>query len=190
LEEGSPQFLPPRPAGPEPELGPRPAPPAPPEPEGPVTYAPPANASQGPQAPAQPHEQQTWTPAAPQAAEPDNGPAVAGFVLSLVSVGLLVITFGLSSIVSLGCAIFGMVYANRGKKKVASGETTRNAGIANAGWIISIVSLVLLILATVVYAIIAVLFATNVEFREDFEREFDNSETIRAAVRLAIALVT
>jgi hypothetical protein len=185
VEEGKPQFLPPRPAGPEPELGPRPTPP---EPEGPASYAPPAYAAQqGPQAPAQ---QEPWTHATPQAAQPDNGPAVAGFVLSLVSSGLLVITFGLSSIVSLGCAIFGLIYSSRGKRKVASGETTRNAGIANAGWIISIVSLVLSVVATIVYAIIAVLLASDPEFREDFERELDNSESIRAAVRLAIALVT
>jgi hypothetical protein len=184
--EGRPQFLPPRPAGPEPELGPRPAPP---EPEGPVTYAPPAHAAQGPQAPAQQQQQQPTWAQAPQAAQPDNGPAVAGFVLSLVSGGLLVISFGLSSIVSLACAIFGLVYSNKGKGKVARGETTRNAGIANAGWIISIISLVLSVVATVVYAILAVMLASDPEFREDFERELDNSESIRAAVRLAVAFL-
>jgi hypothetical protein len=168
-------FLPPRPAGPEPELGARPAPPPPQAPE--------------PQAPASQPAAPAWSQT-PQQAEPDNGPAVAGFVLSVVSTGLIVITFGLSSIVSLACAIFGMVYSRKGKQKVERGETSKHAGLANAGWIVSIVGVVLSALATLVYALIAVMLATDDEFREDFEREFENSETIRAVVRVAVALVT
>jgi hypothetical protein len=170
VEEGSRQFLPPQPAGPEPELGARPAP-APPPPE-----------------PA-PQPASGWTQA-PPAAQPDNGPAVAGFVLSVVSGGLLVISIGVSTIVSLVLAILGMLYSHKGKRKVAAGETTRHAGLANAGWIVGIVSLVLSVLATILYAVIVVLLATDDEFRDDFEREFDNSETIRAVVRVAVALVT
>jgi hypothetical protein len=165
MEEGSRQFLPPQPAGPEPELGMRPVPETPPPP-----------------APG-------WTQP-PQQAQPDNGPAVAGFVLSVVSTGLLVITFGLSSIVSLGCAIAGLVYSRKGKQKVERGETTKHAGLANAGWIISIVGVILAALATILYTVIAILLASDEEFREDFEREFDNSEAIRAVVRVAVALVT
>ena len=115
---------------------------------------------------------------------------MAGFVLSLVSMSLLVISFGLSSVISLGCSIFGIVYSRKGKQKVERGETSRHAGLANAGWIISIVGVVLSALATIVYVMIAVLLATDDEFRDDFEREFDNSETIRAVVRVAVALVT
>jgi hypothetical protein len=166
VEEGSSRFLPPKPAGPEPELGTRPAPEPPP----------PAPAA--------------WQqPQAPPEKQPDNGPAVAGFVLSVVSGGLLVITVGLSSIVSLACAILGMIYSAKGKRKVASGETAKNAGLANAGWIVGIVSLVLSILATVLYVLLVIALATDEEFREDFEDEFDNSETIRAALRLAVALL-
>jgi hypothetical protein len=172
VEEGSRQFLPPQPAGPEPELGGRPAPQPPPAP------AAPAPAYGGWQQQPQPHPQ------------PDNGPAVAGFVLSVVSGGLLVISLGLSTIVSVACAILGMVYSRKGKQKVASGETTKNAGLANAGWIVSIVSLVFSILATIAYILLVIALATDDEFRDDFEREFDNSETIRAALRLAVALVT
>jgi hypothetical protein len=170
VEEGSRQFLPPQPAGPEPELGARPAP--------------------EPPAPA-PAPAPTWSQA-PQQAQPDNGPAVAGFVLSVVSGGLLVITLGLSTIVSLACAILGMVYSRKGKRKVESGETTKNAGLANAGWIISIVSLVLSVLATLLYILLVIALATDDEFREDFENEFDDSNTIRAAlaVRVAVALLT
>jgi hypothetical protein len=185
--EGSPQFLPPQPPGPEPELGARPAPQAPPPPPQAPSYAPPAGAAPPPQQ----QYQQTWSyaqqPAPPQV---DNGPAVAGFVLSIVSGGLLVISLGLSSIVSLACAILGLVYSRKGKRKVESGETSKNAGLANAGWIVSIVSLVLSAIATVIYVALVIALATDSEFRDDFEREFDNSETIRAVVRIGVALVT
>jgi hypothetical protein len=201
MEEGSRQFLPPKPAGPEPELGARPAPPsfAPAaEAASPPSYAPPAEAGAPPaqaQQPAWGHQappvqQPAWGHQAPPAQQPDNGPAVAGFVLSLVSGGLLVITLGISSLVSLACAILGLVYSRRGKRKVESGETSKNAGLANAGWVISIVSLVLSVLATLMYVALVIALATDAEFRDDFERELDNSETIRAALRLAVALVT
>ena len=186
MEEGSRQFLPPQPAGPEPELGARPAPPPPPPMQAP-SYAPPAGAAPPPQ---QQQYQQTWGYAQQPAPQADNGPAVAGFVLSLVSGGLLVVTLGISSIVSLACAILGLVYSRRGKRRVESGETSKNEALANAGWIISIVSLVLSAIATLVYVAIVIALATDPDFRDDFEREFDNSETIRAAVRLAVALVT
>src|SRR6266508_6872203 len=48
---------------------------------------------------------------------PGNGQAVAGFVLGCLSVSLLVFTAGLSSIVSLACAILGIVYARKGKAR-------------------------------------------------------------------------
>jgi hypothetical protein len=167
--EGSPQFLPPQPAGPEPELGARPAPPPP-------QYAPPAQAAQR-------EQQWSYAPPPPQA---ENGPAVAGFVLSIVSVSLLFLSAGLSSLISVGCAIFGIVYSRTGKKKVEARETTKNAGLAQAGFIVGIVSLCLAALATLIW--IALLI--DEEFRDDLKREFDNSETIRAFARVAVALVT
>ena len=191
MEEGSRQFLPPQPAGPEPELGARPAPqapPAPPHPQAP-SFAPPAGAAQPPQQPQQ--YQQTWSyaqqPVPPQA---DNGPAVAGFVLSIVSVALLFLSAGLSSLISVGCSIFGIVYSRKGKKKVEKGETTKNAGLAQAGFIVGIVSLCLAVLATLIWIGVVIAAVSDEEFRDDLEREFDNSETIRALVRIGVALVT
>jgi hypothetical protein len=186
MDDAGRQFLPPQPAGPEPELGGRPVPAAPPPAPPPPAYGgwqPPAQAPQ-------PGWQQPPPPAwgyPPQTPQPDNGPAVAGFVLSLVSLGLLVISFGVSSVISLACAIFGLVYSRKGKRKVETGETTKNAGIANAGWIISIVSLVLSILATLIYIALVIALATDDEFRRDFENEFDDSNSIRAFVRIGAA---
>jgi hypothetical protein len=181
--EGSPQFLPPQPAGPEPELGERPAPPPPPPP-GPQapSYAPPAGAA--------PPPQQQWSYAQPQQPQADNGPAVAGFVLSIVSVALLFLSAGLSSLISLGCSITGIVYSRKGKKKVEAGETTKNAGLAQAGFIVGIVSLCLAALATLIWIGVLIAAISDEDFRDEIEREFDNSETIRALVRIGVALVT
>jgi hypothetical protein len=156
-------FLPPKAPGPEPDLGERP-------------QAPPPAAS----APAPPSAY------APQPVEADNGPAVTGFVLSIVAGGLLIVSGGISSIVSLTCAIFGIVLSRRGKRRVQAGETTRNGGLAQAGFIIGIVSLVLSVLATAAWILIVVLIATDEEFRRDFEDEFDDSNTI-TAVRVLVA---
>ena len=166
MEEGSRQFLPPQPAGPEPELGARPAPPPPP--------------------PQQPAPAYGWQQ--PPQPQPDNGPAVAGFVLSIVSVSLLVLSAGLSSLISLGCAIFGLVYSRKGKRKVESGETTKNAGLAQAGFIVGIVSVCLSALATAFWVAVVVAAVNDAEFRDDIEREFDNSESIRAGLQVAAAV--
>jgi hypothetical protein len=79
---------------------------------------------------------------------PDNGQAVTGFVFSIVGIGLLVISFGLSSIVSVGCAITGIICSRNGKRKVARGETPKHKGLAQAGFIVGWVGLALSILAT------------------------------------------
>jgi hypothetical protein len=152
-------FLPPEPAGPEPEISARPAqppppPPAPPPPPPPPqqTYGyppPPPGYSPPPPGYGYPPPQPQWGWAyPPQPRVPDNGQAVAGFVFSLVGVGLLVISFGLSSIVSLGCSITGVVCGRNGKRKVDRGETPKHRGLAQAGFIIGWVGVALAILAT------------------------------------------
>ncbi len=207
-------YLPPEPAGPEPELGGKPAPqPPPPQPQ-----APPAQGWQQPQPPPGqvPPPGQAYPPPPGQAYPlrpayppppgyapppgygygyppaprvPDNGPAVAGFVLSLVSGGLLLLSAGFSSVVSIGCAVAGMIYSRKGKRKVAAGETPKHAGLAQAGWIIGIISLVLSLLATAGWILVFVLAITDEEFRDDLDREFDDSQSIRAALQITAAAV-
>jgi hypothetical protein len=111
---------------------------------------------------------------------------VAGFVLSLIAGGLLFLSAGLSSLLSVACAIAGIIYSRKGKQKVASGETTKSAGLAQAGFIIGIVSLVLAVLATLVWALVVVAAVTDDEFRDDLEREFD-SDSVRIGLHLAAA---
>jgi hypothetical protein len=199
VEEDRPEFLPPQPPGPEPELGHAPAPPAPPEQAATQPLTPPPPGYQAQQPPAYPPQAPPGSPPQPgwqqpppgwgypQPAQPDNGPAVAGFVLSLVGGGLLFLSAGLSSVISLTCSIFGMFYSRKGKKRVAAGETTKNAGLAQAGWVIGIISLVLSVLATLIWMLVLIAALTDDEFRDELEREFDDSDSIRAVVRIAAA---
>ncbi|HEY7453136.1 MAG TPA: DUF4190 domain-containing protein [Thermoleophilaceae bacterium] len=146
------RFLPPEPAGPEPELTGRP----------PETQPAPAQPPQAPPAP--PQQTYGYPPPPPgyvhpqswgyQQQVPDNGQAVTGFVFSLVGVGLLVISFGVSTIVSLGCGIVGVVCSRNGKRKVESGETPKHRGLAQAGYIIGWVGIGLSILAIVIWALV------------------------------------
>ena len=168
------RFLPPEPPGPEPELSGRPAPP--PQPQQPPAQQPPPQQTYG--YPPPPPQGYAYPPPPPpgygypaqwayQPPVPDNGQAVAGFVFSLVAVGLLVISFGLSTIVSLGCAITGIVLSRNGKRKVAAGETPKHRGLAQAGFIIGWVGLGLSILATAGWILAIVLSAGDESFNID-----------------------
>jgi hypothetical protein len=185
-QERSGGFLPPEPPGPEPELG------GSPSRQPPQAQPPPGHGWHGqpqPYPPAPGYGQPPPWGYAPAAREPDNGPAIAGFVLSLVAGGLLVFSAGLSSVISVGCAVAGLIYSRKGKQKVAAGETTKNSGLAQAGFIISIVSLVLSALATAFWLLILVLALVDEDVRQDFENELDDSQTIRASLQLtALAL--
>jgi hypothetical protein len=115
---------------------------------------------------------------------------VAGFVVSIVSASLLVLSAGLSSVLSVAGSILGIVYSRKGKKKVEQGETAKHEGLAQAGFVVGIVSLCLAALATAFWTAVLVAALSDEEFRDDLEREFDNSETIRAVVRIAVLLLT
>jgi hypothetical protein len=183
-------FLPPEPAGPEPELGDRPSPPPPPQPPTQTYGYPPPPPGYGypppppppPPPPGYGYQQYPYPPpqqwAYPQQSVPDNGQAVAGFVLSLVALGLLVISAGLSTIVSLGCAIAGIVCSRNGKKKVEAGETPKHRGLAQAGFIIGWVSLALSLLATIGWILVIALTAG------DSSSNDDPFNTVSAAMQL------
>ncbi|HVG74699.1 MAG TPA: hypothetical protein VM824_04915 [Thermoleophilaceae bacterium] len=109
---------------------------------------------------------------------PDNGVAVAGFVLSIVGLGLLVISFGLSTIVSLGLGIGGVVCSLQGKRRVAAGETPKHGGLAQAGLIIGWVGIGLSILAIVAW--IAVIAISAGEDESIFDP--DTTRALREAV--------
>ncbi len=103
----------------------------------------------------------------------DNGPAVLGFCLSVSSAGLLLISAGLSSLISVGLAIPGMLQSRKGSQRVREGLTAKNESLAGAGFVIGIVALVLSVLATIFWVVIAVIVATDDEARRQFQDEFD-----------------
>ena len=195
-----PGFLPPEPAGPEPELGDRPAqqppqaPPPPPAPPPGYGYPPPPPPGYGYPPPPPPPPGQAYPPPPgygqppgyaypqpwgyPQQQVPDNGQAIAGFVLSIVSLGLLVISAGLSTIISIGCAIAGVICSRNGKRKVDAGETPKHRGLAQAGFIIGWVGLGLSILATIFWIVVIVIAATSDDPNND------PFETVTAVARV------
>jgi hypothetical protein len=198
VDEERREFLPPQAPGPEPELGSAPPPPPGPAPQQP--YQPPPQPypqpQQPPQAPPPPpgypaygwqQPPPGWGYPPPVPAQPDNTAAVTGFVLSLVSAGLLFLSGGLSSIISVGCSIAAIVLSRKGKAKVERGETQKHHGLAQAGFIIGIVGLVLAVLATVIWALVIVALITDDEFRRDFQNDFDNSNSITALLGVAAA---
>jgi hypothetical protein len=202
-------FLPPEPAGPEPELGdrpqPQPQPPPPaqtygyPPPQAPVYgYQPPPPPPPGYGYPPPPPPGQAYPPQPgyayppqpqwgyPQQAVPDNGPAVAGFVFSLVAGSLLIISAGFSTIISIACAIVGIVYSRKGKKKVDAGETPKHRGLAQAGVIIGWVSLALSILATIAWSLVLAFAIADDDFDWDTE---PNTVRVTAAALIAGARI-
>ncbi len=210
-------FLPPEPAGPEPELGDRPtqpqpqpqAPPQQPQQPPPQTYGypppppgyghppPPPPPGYGYQQPPPPPPGQAYPPPPgyaypppgwgyPQQSVPDNGPAVAGFVFSLVAGSLLIISVGFSTIISIVCAIVGIVYSRKGKRKVDAGETPKHRGLAQAGLIIGWISLALSILATIAWALVLAFAIAD----DDFDWDNDpNTVRVTAALRIAARLI-
>lgn len=138
------------------------------------------------------HQQQAWPgqqPWQPQAAwatgprEPDNGAAVAGFSLAMVGGGLLVLSGSLSTIVSLGLSIAGIIYSRKGKAAVDAGKTAKQRGLAQAGFIIGIVSTVLSLFLTVVWILFFVLLATD----ESFRRNLENADFGRSSISTALS---
>lgn len=182
-------FLPPEAAGPEPDLGE----PAAPRTHSAAGFAPPSAAtpprpqpSPGPQ----PAQQQGSVPAQPG---PDNGAAVLGFSLALSSVGLLVVSAGLSSLLSLALGIVGMSQGAKGKRLVRDGHTQKNKDLAQAGFVIGIVATVLAALATLFWIGIAIAVAVDEGTRRDFQQQLDDRRgqpaVLTATVVVALRLI-
>ena len=202
-QSGQGGFLPPEPGGLEPDLAPG-APGLPPQaPQAQGGWQAPQHAQPPPPQYPPPQQQLGWSPPPagwqqpppqtppwayqPQPATPDNGAAVAGFVLSVTAAVMLVLSAGISSVISVLCAALGTFYSRKGKKRVDRGETPKHRGLAQAGFITGIVTLVLAVLATAFWALMVILYATDDEFRRDFENDLENSDSdgIRSTVRLA-----
>jgi hypothetical protein len=92
---------------------------------------------------------------------PGNSQAIAGFVLAVTGAGLLVVSFGLSSIISVALAVAGMVLSSKGRRNVDEGRTPKHRDLARAGFITGIVTLVLSVLATAAWLAVLVVGSTD-----------------------------
>jgi len=215
-EAGQGGFLPPAPGGREPDLQGTPSPP----PTSDQGWQPPDQGGRDSQQPPPPQDWQSqpgqgwqqqqpgwqqqpgqgWQQPQPwgyqQAQAPDNGAAVAGFVLSISAGALLVLSIGMSSLISVICGGLGIFYSRRGRSLVDRGETPKHRGLAQAGFIVGIVSVVLAVLATALWTVFLIAYATDDEFR----REIDGQNSLNGmqsairfgavAVRAALSLLT
>jgi hypothetical protein len=204
---GGREFLPPEPAGPEPELGDAPG--AQPQQQ---AWAPPAAASPPPQQqagwqqqpppPQQPPPgwgpQPGWQPPppgwqpwgySPAAPEPDNGAAVAGFVTSLVSAALLAMSFGFLGVITLIASPFGIYFSRKGKQAIAEGKTHKHANLAQAGFVIGIIVVVLSLLA-VIGLVALLVFSADDTGGGGGGGGGDNFDSTSAAVAAALRLVS
>ncbi|HYI37034.1 MAG TPA: DUF4190 domain-containing protein [Thermoleophilaceae bacterium] len=119
-----------------------------------------------PQSPPGPPQQQGWYQPPPQS---NNDMAVVALCLSLGSLGILVVgtpfTFGFSLLVSGPLAIGGLVVGVIARQKADRGEAG-GRGMAQAAFVLGIVSLVLHVVAVVLgVALIALL----IESLDDFD---------------------
>ena len=167
-------YLPPEPAGPEPDLSPAPR-----------RWLPPTEESWR-QAPA-PGRQQ-WSYAPPP--EPDNRAAVSGFVTSIAAAAALAISFGFLSPISLIAAPFGIHFSRKGKRAVDEGRTRKHAGLAQAGFIIGIIVLVLSVLALVGVILFVIHAANNNDSGGGGDGNGNGFDSTSAALGMAVLRVS
>lgn len=88
--------------------------------------------------------------------ERDNPQAVTGFSFGICALGLFVLSGGISFLVSIPCAIVGIVVGRRGMNAVDRGLATKHRRYAKAGFTTGIVtvSLASLTAATLILAAI------------------------------------
>lgn len=152
-------WLPPEPPGSRPDAGAAPAgaplPPSPGSP-GPPVYGAPGGVPAG----------------APAAyGEPGNAEATAALVLGIVSVTMVVLGFFLITLpIAVICGVIAIVLGRSGKRKVDRGETRRNRGHAQAGFVMGIVGTALGLLGVVGFIL---LIALSEEFQQGFEQGFE-----------------
>jgi ABC-type Fe3+ transport system permease subunit len=111
---------------------------------------------------------------------------VAGFVTSVTAAVLMLISFGFLAFISVIAAPFAIFYSRRGKRAVDEGNTRKHRGLAQAGFVIGIVTFVISAIVTVLLIIFIVALATDEEFRREFENDggFD-STTVRVTLLAA-----
>jgi hypothetical protein len=124
-----------------------------------------------------------------QPPEPGNGAAVGGFVTSICAAALMLMSFGFLAFISLIAAPFGIFYSRKGRRAVDEGKTRKHRGLAQAGFVIGIVTLVISVIVSILLIIFIIALATDEEFRRDFENDggFDSTTVSAGALAMRAA---
>lgn len=107
-------------------------------------------------------------------------------MLGVVSLGLLLISFGFSTILSLGLSIGAIFLGHKGKQRVDRGETQKHRGFAQAGFITGLVGVPLSLAATAGW----VLVILSEDFQDEFEEGLEESDSSSIAPALVKAAAT
>jgi hypothetical protein len=112
----------------------------------------------------------------------DNPAAITAFSFAICSLGLLLISGGISFLASLPTGILGIVIGRRSLKATETDDTAVHRNYARAGFVIGIVS-------TVLASLSAALFILVAAFPDAFDVEEESRIPVVIAFRLASGLL-
>lgn len=193
LPPQTPGGAPPQPPAGQPQPPPANQPPPARQPQPPPAYQPPPPGYPTPPPPAYPPPQYPQGGFPPPAhyppgytPQPPNNDAVVGFTCAVVGGVLLFFSAGLSTLLSLGLGIAAIPYARKGKRAIAEGKTRKHQDLANAGYVLGIVTVVLSVLAIVVWGLLIALVDWD-EIDETDDNPFGDDFRFQVVVRLLAA---
>jgi uncharacterized membrane protein len=107
--------------------------------------------------------------------QPSNGYAVAGMIVSGLSLALLLFTAGIVAPITLIASIVGTVLGHKGKTDVDQGKATQQRDLAVAGFWMGISGIVLSVLAILAWiaVILIAVAADDSNSAYEFHRQFN-----------------
>jgi hypothetical protein len=87
---------------------------------------------------------------------PDNSAAVGGFITSLSSIGALVLFVGIAGPLTFIASLVAMFVSREGIRRVERGETTKNKDLAQWGFWVGLLGVLLSAMATALWALLIV----------------------------------
>jgi hypothetical protein len=109
---------------------------------------------------------------------PRNGQAIASLGIGIAGVALLVLSVGISFLVTLPCEIIAVVLGRHGRRRAAA-EGIGGTRAARAGMIVGWVGIALCVIAAIVWIAIIV---SDVDVNTDFGRDSPSAPTDLSAI--------
>jgi hypothetical protein len=89
--------------------------------------------------------------------QPPNNDAVVGFTCAVVGAVLLFFSGGVLAIFTVILGIVAIPYSRKGKRAIAEGKTQKHKDLANAGYVLGIITVVLSVLAMIGWLLLVLL---------------------------------